>query len=260
MKLISWNINSINSRISHLKDYIREYNPDIILLQETKCTNENFPREELEDLGYQIILNGQKSYNGVAILSKYRIEEFITTFPENPDDSQARYIEAVINVNGNVIRVASVYVPNGGEVGSDKYHYKLEFLSKLKTHIKNILSWKEKFIIAGDFNVAASDIDVYDARQMKNATCFSSEEKKAFYRILNLGIMDSFRILYPETQGFTWWDYRAGSWQNDNGMRIDYILCSPQIIDDLENIEIHKEERGKTRPSDHVPLFAKFKI
>ncbi|MBN8827535.1 MAG: exodeoxyribonuclease III [Sphingobacteriia bacterium] len=260
LKVTSWNVNSVRARITHLQDFLQRVSPDIVLLQELKCEEAQFPKSIIEDLGYEVIIHGQKSFNGVAILSKFRIEEHSITFKEDPNPEQSRYIEAVINVNGNVIRVASVYVPNGESLTSQKYTYKLQFYESLLLHLQQIYSWNEKFIIGGDFNVAPDSIDVYDPKQFCDSVCFSLPERKALHKITNMGLLDSYRLLYPNEKGFTWWDYRAGAWKRNEGMRIDHILISPEIADNYSNFIIHKEERDKQTPSDHVPITAEFEL
>lgn len=260
MKIVSWNINSIQARITHLVDWLKEHQPDICLLQEIKCINETFPLMFLEELGYNIVTHGQKSYNGVAILSKTPIEEFTTKFLDDPNPEQSRYLEIVTSYKGKVLRVACVYVPNGQSLDSDKFEYKIKFLKSLKHHMKNILSYGEYFIIGGDFNIAPHNEDVYDPISLAETVCFSKEEKMLFREIENLGLIDSYRILYPNKTQYTWWDYRGGGYNYNKGMRIDYIFLSPEAASCLVDCQVDEEPRKKERPSDHAPIYCTLKF
>lgn len=261
VKIVSWNVNSIKSRLTLLISCLEEYRPDIVLLQELKCTNEAFPYREIEDLGYNIAIHGQKTYNGVAILSKFALEDVCTILPDNPDKEQSRYIEAIVTLpDKRVMRVCSVYVPNGQEVGSEKFLYKLKFLHSLKDHLAELLTYKELLIVGGDFNIAPENIDVYDANGLKNTICFNIEEQKLFRSITNLGLIDIFRALYPDKQEFTWWDYRAGSWQHNKGMRIDHFIVSPELADLVKAIKIDLTLRAKVKPSDHAAILCELAL
>jgi exodeoxyribonuclease-3 len=251
MKIISWNVNSVKARIEHLVRYLKDTSPDVVLLQELKCVDEAFPAMEIEDLGYNIAIHGQKTYNGVAILSKFRIEDVYKEL----DISQARYIEAVTNG----VRVASVYVPNGQEVGSDKFKYKMQFFSNLHAHLQSLLQYDEKIVIGGDFNVAPTDIDVFDPKSLAGSICFHPDEQAAFRAMLNMGYIDSFRARNADKQLFSWWDYRAGAYQYNKGMRIDHILLNPEAADNLLNSGIDPTPRGWEKPSDHTPVWVEIK-
>lgn len=260
MKIASWNINSIRARIDNLTTWLREAAPDVVLLQETKCLEEQFPRDPIEDLGYNIAVKGQKSYNGVAILSKLPIEDVVTSLPGDASDEEARYIEAVVGT----IRVASVYVPNGQDIGTDKYLYKLRFFERLYDHLKTLLRYEESFVIGGDYNVAPTDADTYDPAKFQNRLLASPQERSALRKLLNLGVVDALRALYPEhkvdnSQFYTWWDYRQGSFEKNNGLRIDHLLLSPQAMDQLLEMGIDKKVRHQEKPSDHVPIWCSLK-
>ena len=257
MHLVSWNVNSIKARLEHLEVLSKEYSPDVILLQETKSIDENFPYEFIEDLGYNVVVSGQKSYNGVAILSKSSIEDIIFKLPYDDTDDQARYIEGVTKIGTHVFRVASVYVPNGSEVGSEKFEYKMKFFNRLSRHIETLLSYEENTLIGGDYNVAPEEIDVYDPKKLSGKIGFHIDERKKLREILNLGYKDSFRLLKNHEQAFSWWDYRSGSWDNNKGMRIDHILLSPKCSDLVSDAGIYSKIRGMTKPSDHAPIFIK---
>lgn len=234
---------------------IKQSNPGIVLLQEIKCINDKFPHEEIGDLGYNIEVFGQKTYNGVAILSKSPMEDIVVGLCSAEEDNQARYIEATVAIDGICHKIISVYVPNGGEIDSDKFQYKLEFLRKLYERLKYLRNTEENIIIGGDFNVAPDEIDVYNPKQMSGRVCFHIDERKWFRKILNLGYIDSFRELNHDVQQFSWWDYRAGSWQHNKGMRIDHILVSPKIMDRINQAGVLMEPRGWERASDHTPVY-----
>lgn len=251
MKIATWNVNSIKARLPNVLAWLSEAKPDVVLLQETKTLNEKFPGLEIEDLGYNLALNGQKTYNGVAILSKSPIEDVVTVLPGEAEDDHARYIEAVI---GDV-RVASVYVPNGGEVGSDKFQYKLRWFERLRDHIAELLVYEEALVVGGDYNVAPGPGDVYDPEGLAGTTCFHPDEQVRFRTILNLGMTEAYQVLNPQPHAYTWWDYRAGGWQKDHGMRIDHLLLSPQAADRLDNSGIDRAVRGQEKASDHVPVW-----
>lgn len=253
MKISSWNINSVNARLEHLLAWLKEEKPDVALLQELKCIEEAFPREAIEDLGYNIAINGQKTYNGVAILSKYPLNDITKTFSNNPTSDEARYIEAIVNVDSYAFRVASVYVPNGQILTSTKYKIKLKFLSALEDYYKSLLIPEEKIIIAGDFNVALSEIDAYDSLT-NDSICFSLNERKSLRKFMSIGLYDCFRILNPDDPGHTWWDYRNNSFNKNYGMRIDYIFCSSDAIQNVNKCSTSKYLRGLTKASDHIPV------
>jgi exodeoxyribonuclease-3 len=254
LKIVTWNVNSINARLETALEYLKEKSPDVVLLQETKCINDAFPTEQIADLGYNIKLHGQKTYNGVAILSKFPIEEVTTHFDGNPDENQARYIEALITVRSKVVRVAAVYVPNGQEVGSEKFEYKLKFFESIYNHLKKLLEYEEILIVGGDFNVAENDIDVFDPRKLQGNVCFHKLEKEMFRKILSLGFADSFRLLHKTSQEFSWWDYRGGSFEHNLGMRIDYLLTSPEATDLIKSSYHDHYLRALPKASDHIPV------
>lgn len=260
LTIATWNVNSIKSRLTHTLDYLTQYKPDIVLLQEIKCITDAFPYSLIEAMGYNIAVHGQKTYNGVAILSKYPIDDIITELPGDETDEEARYIEAVISLSGSAIRVASVYVPNGQSHGSEKFAYKMRFFNRLYTHLQQLLQYQEVCVIGGDYNVAPTDIDVYDPKSLRNSICFHPDEQQQFRALLHLGYADAYRLLHPDTQHFSWWDYRGSSWQYNKGMRIDHLLLSPQATDILHEATIITEPRSWTKPSDHTPVSAVLEI
>lgn len=274
VKIASFNVNSINARLPNLLKWLQESQADIVCLQELKCLEEKFPFEQLLDAGYNAAVLGQKTYNGVAILSKYKIEEVSKGLPilseSNIEDAQARYIEGLIAINDQVIRVASIYVPNGGGSlepnekleDSEKFKYKMEFFARLKSHFKELLAYDEIQIMAGDYNVGAEDIDVYDPKSLKNTVCFHDYERQKFRELLNLGFGDSYRdFVGDDVEHFSWWDYRGGSWQHNKGMRIDYLLTSPQASDKIVDVAIcDKGVRDQEKASDHCPVIVEIDV
>jgi exodeoxyribonuclease-3 len=260
MKLATWNVNSVRSRKELLLKWLKDDKPDVVLLQETKCIDEAFPKDEIEELGYNISIHGQKTYNGVAVLSLYPIDELITKLPGNPVPDEARYLEAVISLPNKAIRVISVYVPNGDGEDGTRFEIKLRFLDALRNHMKNLLKLDEIALIGGDFNVAPEEIDTYSPEANRDSVLFHIEVRRRLRAILNLGYSDSFRIHHPKESQFTWWDYRGASWYNNKGMRIDHILLSPEACDLLKDVKINSELRGSVNPSDHVPVICELNI
>jgi exodeoxyribonuclease-3 len=247
MKIITWNVNSVRQRLEHLTKYLAEAAPDVMLLQELKCETNAFPAMEVEDLGYNIAIHGQKTFNGVAILSKHRIEDVYVGF-----DEQSRYIEAITGG----MRVASVYVPNGQDPTSDKFGYKMNFFDTLNARIKEQLQYNEKFVIGGDYNVAPTALDVFDPKSMAGQICFNPHEHKKYNALMNLGLTNALKALHPNSQIFSWWDYRAGAYQYNKGMLIDHILLSPEAADCLKAANVDTNPRGWDKPSDHTPVWA----
>ena len=250
-KVATWNVNSVKARLARVTEWLAEAKPDVALLQETKCTDDTFPREEIEALGYNVALNGQKTYNGVAILSKRPIEDVTRGLPGDDGDDQARYIEAF---TGGV-RVASIYVPNGNPVGTEKYPYKLAWLERLGAHARALLANEEIIVLGGDYNVCPTDDDVYDPEGWADDALCRPESRNRFRRIVHLGLIDAFRALHREIGAYSFWDYQGGAWQKDHGLRIDHLLLSPQAADRLAASGIDRKPRGKDKASDHTPVW-----
>lgn len=258
-KVATWNINSINARLSHLINWLESSNIDIVLLQELKCTEEKFPYEQLDHLGYNIAVSGQKSYNGTAILSKTPIEETVKEFEGNPLPEEARYIDITTTTSIGVLRLASIYFPNGGEINSGKFQDKLKFYDSLSSHARRITSSEELALFGGDMNIAPYEIDVYSPEALKDSTGFSQEERlrwRSFVAEANLE--DCFRVINPDKIEFSWWDYRGSGFRNNQGMRIDHLLASPKLIDKLDSCYIDKTLREQKKPSDHAPVICEF--
>lgn len=258
LKVASWNVNSIRSRIDHVLEFLQDESPDFLLLQETKCEDAQFPDDAFASLPYNILKSGQKSYNGVAILSKIPVDEIKTDFPGNPCSDQARFIEIACTTSIGYSSIISVYVPNGSEIGSDKFAVKLEFYDALTSYLLSIKKHDEHIIIGGDFNVAPFDIDVYSVLDLQNALCFSAPEKNKFRGLLNQGFEDLYRLSHTNVQEFSWWDYRAGGFEKNLGLRIDMILGTISAANVLSDCFIATRYRGLDKPSDHAPVVAVF--
>jgi exodeoxyribonuclease-3 len=257
LKIAAWNVNSILARLPTALKVFEQVGADIWCLQEIKCEDARFPRLEFEAMGYNIETYGQKSYNGVAILSKHRIEEHIRGVP-GLDHEHARYLEAVIAAPGGPVRVASIYAPNGNPIGTDKFQFKLAFMEALRAHLRDLLKLEERFIIAGDYNVIPRDTDCHDPRVWTNDALFQPETRAAYRALTNLGLIDAYMQADGAGHRYTFWDYQAGAWQKDHGIRIDHLLLSPHAADRLNGVEIFKRARGLEKASDHVPIVATF--
>lgn len=252
MHIVTWNVNSIKARLPLVVEFIRQEQPEILLLQETKCENAKFPQEAFNELGYNVLVNGQKSYNGVAIASKFPMNGTKLSFENNPKEEHARFIEAEVNLPVGFARVISVYVINGGEVRSSAYEQKLSFLEHLGEYLRLQRRHDELLLVGGDFNVAPEEMDTANTKE--EYTCFTMAERAAMRALLNKGMCDAYRICNPDVQGFTWWDYRERSLQNNRGMRLDMILASPNAMDKAKSCTVGKVWREKEKSSDHAPL------
>ena len=253
MKIISWNVNSVRARIENILTYIKDSNPDILFLQEIKTQNENFPFETFKNIGYHSYVFGQKSYNGVAFLSKSKIEDINNNFIKDKL-KKTKIITGEISNKKKKIKLINIYVPNGNPVDTDKYDYKKNWLTLFIKAIKNELSSNSNIIISGDFNVIPEEIDVYDASRYEKDALFKLEIRKKYRELLNLGFNDIYRYFNKSKEEYTFWDYFAGSWQKNYGMRIDHFLISKNLVENVQSININKKPRAKTKPSDHTPI------
>ena len=253
MKIISWNVNSVRARITNILEYIKDTLPDILFLQEIKTQEESFPYEDFKNVGYESHVFGQKSYNGVAIISKVKIENLKKDFIKD-DLNQARIISGEIRLKKKKINLINIYVPNGNPINTDKYEYKKNWLKKFITVIKKELGKNSNILIAGDFNIIPEEIDVYDFKRYENDALGKLEIRKKFREILNLGFNDIYRQKNKNKQEYTFWDYFAGSWQKNYGMRIDHFVLSNNLLENVTSININKKPRSKTKPSDHTPI------
>jgi exodeoxyribonuclease-3 len=254
MIVATWNINGIRARIETLLQWLKEADPDVCCLQEIKSEDDKFPAEPIEALGYNVALHGQKGFNGVAILSKRPFDEVLRGLPGDDGDAQARYIEAVIPAPRGIVRVASVYLPNGNPPGSDRFAYKLAWMDRLSLHAHALLALEEPLVLAGDLNVIPALLDARHPANWTNDALFQPETRARFRAILHQGFTDPVRALNPTAGLYSFWDYQAGSWQKNNGIRIDFTLLSPQATDRLTSCRIDKHVRGWEKPSDHVPV------
>ena len=255
MKIATWNVNSLKVRLPQVLQWLESEKPDIIGLQETKSTDELFPRGEIEAAGYRVLFSGQKTYNGVALLSREEATDPITDLP-GLDDPQRRVLGATVNG----VRFLNLYVPNGQEVGSDKYAYKLDWIEKLQAHVRAQLEIHENVVIVGDFNIAPEDRDVYDPAGWADSVLFSPPEREAFRRLLDAGLADAFRLFEQEEKIWSWWDYRMGAFRRDMGLRIDHILVSSALAKSCTACRIDRAPRTWERPSDHAPVVAEFSL
>ena len=253
MKIATWNVNSLKVRLPHVLDWLAAAEVDILCLQETKTTDENFPADELEAAGYHVVFSGQKTYNGVAIISKQPASDIITDVA-GLDDPQRRILGATIDG----VRVLDLYVVNGQEVGSEKYAHKLHWLEKVTAHMAEQLQRHERFVVVGDFNIAPDDRDVYDPKAWHERILCSTPERDALQKILDLGLTDTFRLFEQEEKSYSWWDYRAAGFRRNRGLRIDLILANQALAENCRTCAIDKEPRRLERPSDHTPVIADF--
>jgi exodeoxyribonuclease-3 len=253
MKIISWNVNSVRARIENIKNYIKDSAPDILLLQEIKTQNINFPNDEFKNLGYTSYVFGQKSYNGVAIISKHELDKINNKFIKD-DLNQSRIITAEVKLNKKKIELINIYAPNGNPVDTEKYEYKKSWLKKFITNVKKKIQKNSNILIAGDFNIIPEEIDVHDFKRYENDALGRLEIRKKYRELINLGFKDVYRLKNKTKQEYTFWDYFAGSWQKNYGMRIDHFLLSNSLIENIKSININKNPRSKEKPSDHTPI------
>ncbi len=252
MRIATFNVNSIRARLPRVVEWLAESAPDVALLQEIKTVDDAFPRLEIEDLGYNVETHGQKTYNGVAILSKRPIEDVQRGLPGDAEDAQARYIEATVGA----VRVASIYLPNGNPVDSDKYAYKLAWLDRLIAHARDtLLPTEMPVVLGGDYNVIPDARDVHDPATWADDALFRPESRARFRTLLNLGMTEAWRALHDEAGQFSFWDYQGGAWQKDEGVRIDHLVLSPQATDLLRDCQIDRKPRGREKASDHTPVW-----
>jgi exodeoxyribonuclease-3 len=251
MKIATWNVNSIKARLPNALAWLESAAPDVVLLQEIKTVDDGFPRLEIEALGYACAVHGQKSYNGVAILSKRGLEDVSAGLPGDDGDDQARYMEATVAG----VRVASIYLPNGNPADTEKYTYKLGWMKRLKARAEALLATEQPVVLGGDYNVIPTDEDVHDAAAWAGDALIKPETRAAFREILWLGYTDAFRAKDPTPHKYSFWDYQGGAWQKDNGIRIDHLLLSPQAADRLAAAGIDTGPRGKEKASDHTPVW-----
>jgi exodeoxyribonuclease-3 len=251
VKVASWNVNSVKARLPHLLAWLEEAQPDVLCLQETKCLEADFPTLEAKGLGYHVEAIGQRSYNGVALLSKQPPSEILRGLPGAPEDEQARYVEAGFGE----VRVASLYLPNGNPIGTDKFAYKLAWMDRLYDRARELLRREIPFVLAGDYNIVPTDEDVYDPAAFRSDALCQPESRARFRALTWLGLTDAYRAFHREPHKYTFWDYQSGCWPRDWGLRIDHLMLSPCAADRLADCDIDKKPRGKDRASDHTPIW-----
>ena len=251
IKIATWNVNSIRARLPNVLAWLKRAEPDVLLLQELKTVAETFPHLEFEAAGYHVEMVGQKSYNGVAIVSGAPIEDPLTRLPGEAEDDQARYLEATTHG----LRVASIYLPNGNPADTEKYPYKLRWMARLRDHAATLLRSEQAIVLGGDYNVIPTPDDVYDPARWADDALYKLETRKAFRALVNLGLTDAFRALHGQPGAYTYWDYQGVAWSADQGLRIDHLLLSPQAADRLSACEIDRGPRGQEKASDHTPIW-----
>jgi exodeoxyribonuclease III len=259
LRIATWNVNSVRQRLGHLLAYLKEASPDALCLQELKCEDDAFPRAEVEDLGYNVATHGQKGFNGVAILAK-RPFEVVRGLPGDSSDVQSRYIEAVVPIGSGAVRIASIYLPNGNPAPGDKYAYKLAFMDRLIAHARRLLKFEERLALVGDFNVIPEPRDAAHPEAWVADALFLPQTRAKFRELLALGFTDAIRATTDAGGLYSFWDYQAGAWQRNNGIRIDHILLSPQAADRLSAAGVDKQLRALDKPSDHTPVWAELAI
>ena len=253
MIISSWNVNSVRARIENIKDYLKRFSPNILMMQEIKTENKNFPYNDCKKLQYDCHVFGQKSYNGVAILSKEKIQDVKTDLIADKL-KQSRIIGGEIFFKNKKIQLINIYIPNGNPVDTDKYTYKINWLNSLINLLKKLSKTNEYIILGGDFNIIPSADDVYDPKSFEDDALFKLEIRKKLREIINLGFHDAFSHINGNKEGYTFWNYMHGAWQKNNGMRIDHFLVSSPVLRNIKNVQINKQPRGKPKPSDHTPI------
>ena len=260
MRIATWNVNSIKQRVDSALAWLKERQPDIVCLQETKCVDDAFPRLEFEAAGYNVAVHGQKTFNGVALLSKFPFDEVSNGLPGDDSDDHARFIEAVVSTKNGALRIASLYLPNGNPPDTDKYTYKLGWMKRLSAYARERLALEEPLIMAGDYNVIPATADARNPQAWTGDALFLPQTRDAYRALVNLGLTDAVRAVSDEPGLYTFWDYQAGAWQKNNGIRIDHMLLSPLAADKLADVGIDKHVRTWEKPSDHVPVWADLDI
>jgi exodeoxyribonuclease-3 len=260
MRIATWNVNSIRQRVDSMVAWLAERSPDIVCLQEIKCMDDAFPREVFEQLGYNVAVHGQKTFNGVALLSKHPFDEVTPGLIGDKADVQARFLEALVSTKSGVLRVVSLYLPNGNPPDTEKYAYKISWMDRLIAFSRERLKLEEPFVLAGDFNVIPTAADAANPAAWTGDALFLPKTREKFRTLLNLGLTDAIRAVSDDPGLYSFWDYQAGSWAKNNGIRIDHLLCSPQAADRLTDAGIDRHVRGWDKPSDHVPVYVDLDI
>ena len=253
MIISSWNVNSVRARINNIKEYLKKSSPDIVMMQEIKTEEKNYPFDEFKSLKYESYVFGQKSYNGVAFISKSKLSNIKQNIFKDKM-KQSRIISGELTHKKKKINLINIYTPNGNPVDTEKYDYKLYWLDSLIKKLKSLLKTNENIIIAGDFNIIPSAEDVHDPKGYENDALYRIEIRKKLREMYNLGFHDAFRYIYPDKEEYTFWDYTSGAWQKNNGMRIDHFLVTNSLLKNIKDVKINKYPRGREKPSDHTPI------
>ena len=253
MLISSWNVNSVRARIENIKSYLVKYKPDILMMQEIKTEDLNFPYDDFSSMDYESHVYGQKSYNGVAIISKHKLTNIKTDLIKDKL-KQSRIISAELTYQKKIIQLINIYTPNGNPVDTEKYEYKKDWLDNLIKQLRSILKKNPNIILGGDFNIIPAAEDVYNVKSFEDDALYRLEIRKKLREMINLGFNDVYRHFHDDKEGYTFWDYMRGAWQKNNGMRIDHFLVSNSMIDKIKSININKDPRGREKPSDHTPI------
>ncbi len=260
MKIATWNINGVRARVDTLLTWLAETKPDVVCLQEIKSVDEGFPRDAIEAAGYDVAVHGQKGFNGVALLSRTRLEDVERGLPGDQSDEQSRYIEGSVTAGVRSIRIGGLYLPNGNPLGTDKFQYKLRWMGRLELHARDLVKSEQLLVLAGDFNVIPEAVDAKSPGNWTGDALFQPESRASFRRLQSLGLTDAIRSCHPNPGVYTFWDYQAGAWQKDEGIRIDHLMLSPQATDRLIGAGIDKFTRSWEKPSDHVPVWVELDV
>ena len=260
MKVATWNVNSVRKRTGNLVTWLQSATPDVVVLQEIKAQEAQFPKLEIEAAGYRVEIVGQKGFNGVALLSLHPVEITARSLPDPAADEQARYIEGKLQTPRGPRTVGGLYLPNGNPIGTEKFAYKIAWMDRLAQRARALLESEEMFVLGGDYNVIPTDVDVYSPAAFAGDALTQPQSRQALRTLLNLGLTDAVRAIHVDGPQYTYWDYQAGAWQKDNGLRIDHLLLSPQAADRLTAVGIDKEQRGRPEPSDHVPVWCELDV
>ncbi len=260
MRIATWNVNSVRQRLESLQAWLKEREPDIVCLQEIKCQDDAFPREPLEAMGYNVAVHGQKTFNGVALLSKLPFDEVAPGLIGDDGDVQARFLEALVSTKEGVVRVVSLYLPNGNPAPGDKYEYKIKWMDRLIAFSRERMKLEEPLVLAGDYNVIPTPDDARRPEAWVNDALFLPRTREKFRALTNLGLTDAIRAVSDDPGLYSFWDYQAGSWPKNDGIRIDHLLLSPQAADRLVDAGIDKHVRAWDKPSDHVPVWIDLRI
>lgn len=260
MKIATWNVNSVRKRTGNLVSWLESARPDVVVLQEIKAQEAQFPRLEIEAAGYKAEIVGQKGFNGVALLSVHPVEITARSLPDPADDEPARYIEGKVQTPQGPLTVGGLYLPNGNPIGTEKFAYKIAWMDRLARRTRELLEREEMFVLGGDYNVCPTDVDVFSPSAFANDALCQPQSRQALRTLLNLGLTDAVRAFHVDGPQYTYWDYQAGAWQKNNGLRIDHLLLSPQAADRLAAVGIDKDQRGRPDPSDHVPVWCELDV